>query len=76
MTISDTFTHAIVFVGAPYGDNECGHIHSTHKSFATAERRFDKDFSGRTGVYNNIIVDLDKPIHGRTGEMTAREYFS
>jgi len=50
------YKYAIVYIGAPYGDNESGHITSRHCSLATAKARFAADFSGRTGAANHIIV--------------------
>jgi len=59
-----TYTHAIVYVGAPYGDNEAGHIISRHKSFANAERRFERESRTSTGErttfpLNHQIVALN-----------------
>lgn len=52
------YTHAIIYIGAPYGENESGHIVSRHKSEENANKAFEKKFSGTTGIYNNKIVEL------------------
>ena len=76
MTIRKDMNYAIVYLGAPYGDNEGGHIVSCHKTLTTAEKAFDKAFAGTTGVLNNCIIILDIPYgRGPNGE-TAREYFT
>jgi len=53
------YTHAIVDIGAPLGDDEQGELYSQHKSLAGAQRRFGMDFEGRTGWFSHIIVELD-----------------
>ena len=81
MNIRKDMHFAIVFTGAPYGDNEGGHIVSCHKTYDNAEKAFGKAFTDSTGnwttgVLNNYIVCLDKT-YGRIGrDQTAREYFS
>ena len=54
-----TYTHAIIYVGSPYGNNEQGHIHSRHTSLDLAEKRYERDFGGTTGHLNHRIVKLD-----------------
>lgn len=51
-------THAIIYIGAPYGDDESGHIVSRHKSARTAAKRYAAEYEGTTGVYNHIVVPL------------------
>jgi len=53
-----TYTHAIIYVGAPYADDESGHIVSRHKSELAAARRFKRQFSGTTGEFAHMIVSL------------------
>ena len=53
------YSHAIVYWGAPYGENERGHIVSRHTSEDLAEAAYDRRFGGTTGVLNNRIVELD-----------------
>jgi len=55
-----SYTHAIIYIGAPYGENESGHIVSRHKNIENAERAFEKKFSGTTGIYNHIVVELKR----------------
>lgn len=37
------YPFAIIYTGAPYGDNEFGHILSRHKTMIAAQRRFEKE---------------------------------
>lgn len=37
-----TYTHAIIYIGAPHGINEAGEIVSRHRSKATAERAYQR----------------------------------
>jgi len=53
-----TYTHAIIYIGAPYGVNEDGHIVSRHTSRSLADRAFDRAYAGTTGERSNMIVDL------------------
>ena len=52
--------YAIVYTGAPYADGEEGHIVSRHMARDTADARWDRDYSGTTGIYNHRIVRLDQ----------------
>ena len=58
-TTKQRYTHAIIYIGAPYGENESGHIVSRHTSRELADSAFDRKFSGTTGVLNNKVVALD-----------------
>ena len=53
-----TYHYAIVYHGAPYGDNEQGEIVSRHHKLSTAQARYAKQFSGKTGQYSHSIVQL------------------
>lgn len=64
--INATHTHAVVYRGAPYGDNEGGHIVSLHKSEAAAEKASDH-------YGHKVVVALDEPY---IGGKTAREWFA
>ena len=55
-----TFTHAIVYVGAPYGEGESGHIISRHTGFTQACKAWAREISGTAGVLNHQIVKLDE----------------
>ena len=68
MRISRANTYAVVYVGAPYGDNEGGHIVSLHRSESAARGRTD-------GYRGQIMVALDEPYTRGLQGMTAREYF-
>ena len=63
-----TYSHAIIYIGAPYGENEHGHIYSQHRSVETAQRRYSKDFSGTVGYKNHRIVALDAQGDWTVGE--------
>ena len=52
--------YAIIYIGAPYGIGEEGHIVSRHMTRDTADARWDRDYSGTTGIYNHRIVRLDQ----------------
>ncbi len=65
-TIRRDHTHAVIYTGAPYGDNEGGHIVSLHKSLATAEQHCDS-YAGQQ------IVALDE--HSNRHGGMPREYF-
>lgn len=52
------YRYAIFFTGAPYGDNEAGHIVSRHRSLWLAQQAFDRLFSGTTGIYDNSIKKI------------------
>jgi len=59
-----TYTHAIIYTGAPYGDGESGHIVSRHKSRRHAENRFDAECRDSEGNFTTFdlsheIVALD-----------------
>lgn len=76
MKIRKNSTHIIVYTGAPYGDNEGGHVVSQHQSFEAAKKEYARRFDGTTGTLNNDIYTLDA-IYPRGGKgQTAREYFS
>lgn len=60
-----TYTHAIIYIGAPYGDGEKGHIFSKHRSEDNANARFDResrDSQGNKTTFhlNHEIVTLDR----------------
>ena len=55
-TKTTRYAYAIVYVGAPYGLGEDGHIVSRHTSLETAERAFEARFAGNSR--NNIICPL------------------
>ena len=62
-------THVVVYRGAPYGENEGGHITSQHRSFAAAAaccRPYDY----------KVVVALDEPYDRSANGETAREYFA
>lgn len=69
--IPRNMTHAVVYIGAPYGDNEGGHIVSLHKSGSAAFRSlppYGSEF---------CVVELDARYErGGDDRETAREYFS
>lgn len=72
-----TNTHAVVYLGAPYGDNEGGHIVSLHKSkdgAVMAMRRM-----GELKAREHTIVALDDATAGRrwvfSDVKTPRDYF-
>jgi hypothetical protein len=53
-----TYTHAIIYVGAPYGDTESGHVVSRHTRAETAARRYRDTYKGTMGIYDHAIVPL------------------
>lgn len=70
-------THAVVYLGAPYGDNEGGHIVSLHKSKDGAAKAIDR--MGELKAREHCIVTLDDAKAGRRwvfGDVkTPRDYF-
>lgn len=53
------YPYAIIYTGAPYGDNEQGHIVSRHTTLPLARSIFTRRYGGRTGSLNHQIVRLD-----------------
>jgi len=68
-TIPQNITHAVVYVGAPYGLNEGGHIVSLHRSEDAAAKHCDH-------YLNRIVVELDAEYSRGTPGKTARDYFN
>ena len=70
-------THAVVYLGAPYGDNEGGHIASLHKSKDGAIKALRR--MGQLNAREHRIVALDDATAGGRwvfGDVkTPREYF-
>ena len=60
--------YAIIYKGAPYGENESGHIVSKHKTMENAQKRFDKEYRGTTGIYSHKIVNLSCGLAPATDE--------
>ena len=50
--------YAIIYKGAPYGENESGHIVSRHKTWENAQKRFEKEYAETTGRYSHKIVNV------------------
>lgn len=69
--IAKNMTHAVVYVGAPYGDNEGGHIMSLHKSEAAAIAAAGDDYSYHGLAIVTLDATYDRGFPGRP----AREYF-
>ena len=70
-------THAVVYLGAPYGDREGGHIVSLHKSYGAA--RNAKQRMGELKGREHTIVELDDTKAGPrwvfSDVKTPRDYF-
>ena len=66
MKITKAHTHAVVYVGAPYGDTEGGHLVSLHKSLEAA-------YAHRDRYAGEVVADLDEP--SARHPQTARKYF-
>ena len=61
-------THVVVYRGAPYGENEGGHVTSQHRSIEAAEAHCD--------TYNGkVAIALDEPYDRAINGETARDYF-
>jgi hypothetical protein len=67
--IAKSMTHAVVYVGAPYGLNEGGHIVSLHRSEEAAAKHCDS-YAGQ------MVVALDEEYRRGYPGQTAREYFN
>lgn len=53
-----TYHYVIVYHGAPYGENERGHIVSRHHKLTTAQVKYRRMFSGKTGQHSHSIYEL------------------
>ncbi len=71
------YTHAVVYLGAPYGDNEGGHIVSLHKSEAAAHNRRNR--MGELKAREHVVLYLDDASAGSrwvfSDVKTPRDYF-
>lgn len=69
---TSTHTHALVYVGAPYGDNEGGNLEysGTEDQCKMKMRRLGPLLS-----LERRIVELDARDNYRYAPMSAREYF-
>ena len=67
---SKSYTHAVVYTGAPYGDNEGGHVVSLHKSQEAAEKACLGRYHGQS------VVALDETYDRGFAGKSAREYFA
>ena len=52
------YTHAVIYIGAPHGDDEDGHIVSRHTSETLAVAAARAKFGGTTGAYCARVVPL------------------
>jgi hypothetical protein len=73
--IDPKFTHAVVFIGEPFGPNDGGRIVSLHASGHAAEYEFDA-LATSGGVHDKVIVALDEPYWRDPEGRTAREHFA
>lgn len=74
---SKRYTHAVVYIGAPYGDNEGGHIVSLHESKGGALKALYR--MSELAAREHRIVGLDNTAAGSRwvfGDVkTPRDYF-
>jgi hypothetical protein len=73
--IDARYTHAVVFIGPPYGPTDGGRVVSLHANGHGADHAYDR-LAATGGVHDRVVVALDEPYwrdrHGRT----AREHFA
>lgn len=73
--IDARYTHAVVFIGAPFGPTDGGRVVSVHSSGHAAEHAFDA-LAASGGVHDKVVVALDEPCWRDPEGRTAREHFS
>jgi len=56
---TNSYTHAVICVGAPYGDDESGHVVSRHPSYASARQYCRQHYGGSPAALEHQIVELD-----------------
>lgn len=68
-------THAVVFIGPPFGPADGGRVVSLHTSEHAADVTFD-GLAEAGVVHDKIVVALDQPYWRDPEGRTAREHFS
>ena len=74
LRIETRHTHAVVFIGPPFGPGDGGRVVSLHASGHAAENAFD-GLARAGGVHDKIVVALDEPYWRDPEGRTAREHF-
>ena len=69
------YTHAVVFIGPPYGPTDGGRVVSLHGNGHSAEHAFDR-LATIGGVHDRVVVALDEPYWRDHDGRTAREHFA
>lgn len=73
--IDPQYTHAVVFIGPPYGPADGGRVVSLHANGHGAEHAYDR-LAAIGGVHDRVVVALDEPYWRDRDRRTAREHFA